>query len=153
MLVLLPIPGSAQARYSGPYDIKEKLNDCDYIVNTPDHRRRSRLGHINMLKPYVGRECVPLCPPEESVKNVLSLSSAVSTNVQSFDEDDITSPSTAVIQGRLKNSEMLSKLDESFFHLEKSKREDLVKLIRSHASLFSDVPTRPIKQHPYCGDS
>ena len=163
VLVLLPIPGSAlQARYSGPYKIKEKLNDRDYIVNTPDRRRRSRLCHINMLKPYLGREGVSVPPPEESIKTVL-LSSTVSTDVQPFDEGDVTSPSTAVVQGRLKNSEILSKLDESFSDLDELKREHVVKLIRSHVSLFSDVPTRthvlqhdidvgdspPIKQHAY----
>lgn len=136
MLVLLPIPGSAlQARYSGPYEIKEKLNDRDYIVNTPDSRRRSRLCHINMLKPYLGREHVHFPHLEESVKNVLSLSSTVSTDVQSFDEGDVTNLSTAVVQ---ENSEMLSKFD---FNLDGSKREDVVKLIRSHVSLFSDYET------------
>lgn len=65
VLVLLPIPGSAlRARYSGPYEIKEKLNDRDYIVYTPDRRRRCRLCHVNMLKPYLGRDGVPLSSPQ-----------------------------------------------------------------------------------------
>lgn len=44
---LPPSPGSAlQARYGGPYFIKEKVNDRDYTVDTPDRRRRSRLCHV-----------------------------------------------------------------------------------------------------------
>ncbi|CAL9707779.1 unnamed protein product [Knipowitschia caucasica] len=53
VLVLLPIPGSSlQARYSGPYVVERKVSDRDYLIATPDRRRRSRLCHINMLKPY-----------------------------------------------------------------------------------------------------
>lgn len=114
-LVLLPITGSAlQAHYSGAYEIKGKLNDRDYVVNTPYRRRRSRLCHINMLKPYLRRDGVPLSSPQKSAETVLSLSSAdsnnahllltsaVSTDAQLLDENDVTSLSTAVVQGRLK---------------------------------------------------
>lgn len=48
----------------------------------------------------------------------------------------------SLVHPLLKNSEMLSKLEQSFSHLEEPKREDVVKLIRSHISLFSDMPTR-----------
>ena len=77
--------------------------------------------------------------------------------------EDITSPSAAMVQGWLKNFEMLSKLDECLPHLTQTQHEDVVSLIPSHLSLFSDVLTRtsvlqhdidvgnspPIKQHPY----
>ncbi|KAK0137067.1 hypothetical protein N1851_026729 [Merluccius polli] len=46
----------APARYSGPYQVKKKVGDRDYIIDTPERRRRSRLCHINMLKPYFDRE-------------------------------------------------------------------------------------------------
>lgn len=36
--------------------VREKLNDRNYIVATPDRRRNSRLCHVNMLKPYVQRQ-------------------------------------------------------------------------------------------------
>ena len=53
VLVLLPIHGNPlQARYSGPYIIEQKVNEVDYVANTPDHRKERRLCHINMLKPY-----------------------------------------------------------------------------------------------------
>lgn len=58
---------------------------------------------------------------------------------------------------------MLSKVDKCFPHLIQSQCEDVVSLIESHVSLFSDVPTQthvlqhdidlgdspPIKQHAY----
>lgn len=57
VLVLLPIPGSSlQARFSGPYLVTKKVSDRDYLIATPDRGRRSRLCHINTLKPYHERE-------------------------------------------------------------------------------------------------
>ncbi len=56
VLVLIPTPGSAlQTRFAGPYAIKEKLGDTDYIVETPDCKRKSHVCHINMMKAYVSR--------------------------------------------------------------------------------------------------
>lgn len=52
------------------------MSDRDYVVATPEHRRRSRLCHINMLKPYLDRESVPLSSINEDDKTVLALSSA-----------------------------------------------------------------------------
>uniref|UniRef100_A0AAR2K808 Integrase p58-like C-terminal domain-containing protein n=1 Tax=Pygocentrus nattereri TaxID=42514 RepID=A0AAR2K808_PYGNA len=60
VLVLLPVPGSTMSsRFTGPYVIKEKLSEVDYVVSTPDRRRKSRVCHINMLKPYYERETSP----------------------------------------------------------------------------------------------
>lgn len=57
------------------------------------------------------------------------------------DLKDVVGLSLAVVQGRLQNSAMLSKLDECFLHLTESQCEDVVQLIKSNVSLFSDVPT------------
>ena len=58
VLVLLPIPGSPlQAKFSGPYVVQEKLSETDYVVGTPDRRRKSRVCHINMMKPYFSLVC------------------------------------------------------------------------------------------------
>lgn len=51
VLLLLPIQGQPlQARFSGPYTVKEKINDVNYILSTPDHRRKTRMCHVNMMK-------------------------------------------------------------------------------------------------------
>ncbi|XP_056441423.1 uncharacterized protein LOC130378840 [Gadus chalcogrammus] len=78
VLVLLPVPGSSlQARYSGPYLVKRKVGDRDYIIDTPERRRRSRLCHINMLKPYFDRESQSVSTPSDGpvVSGALELSS------------------------------------------------------------------------------
>ena len=42
VLVLLPIPGSSMcARFFGPYSIERRLSDTDYVVRTPERRRKT----------------------------------------------------------------------------------------------------------------
>ncbi len=61
VLVLLPIAGSAlSARFSGPYEVLRKLSDTDYVIRTPDRRRKSRVCHINMLKAFHDRESLQM---------------------------------------------------------------------------------------------
>lgn len=51
--VLEPLPGSSlQSRFSGPYVVERRLNDADYVIHTPDRKRKSRVCHINMLKRF-----------------------------------------------------------------------------------------------------
>ena len=51
VMVFLPILGSAlQPRYTGPYLVERRVGDVNYVIATPDRRKRSRLCHINMLK-------------------------------------------------------------------------------------------------------
>lgn len=57
------------------------------------------------------------------------------------EEDDIAAPSGAVVQGRLKNCEMLAELYKCFLNLDDNQGEHVVDLIKSHLSLFSDVLT------------
>lgn len=47
---------SLQACYSGPYLNREKVGDRDYLLATPDRRRRNCLCHVNMLKLYCDRD-------------------------------------------------------------------------------------------------
>ncbi len=63
--------------------------------------------------------------------------------------------------GRLKNSEIIQNLDAFLSHLTVTERADVINVIRTNGSLFSDVPSRtllvehdidvgdslPIKQH------
>ena len=56
VLVLLPLQDHPlQARYFGPYSVAKKVNEVDYVINTPDRRKAQRLCHVNMMKPYVER--------------------------------------------------------------------------------------------------
>ncbi len=55
----MPILGSPlRAKFVGPYEIQARLAETDYVVNTFNRRRKSRVCHVNMLKPYVTRSDV-----------------------------------------------------------------------------------------------
>lgn len=57
VLVLLPVSGSSlSARFFGPYVIKKKISETDYMIHTPDRKCQTRVCHINMLKAYNARE-------------------------------------------------------------------------------------------------
>ncbi|XP_069181149.1 trichohyalin-like [Procambarus clarkii] len=53
VLAYFPILGSPlQNKFSGPYRIKECRNNHNYVLQTPDWRRKTQLCHVNLLKQY-----------------------------------------------------------------------------------------------------
>ena len=57
VLVLLPLPSSAfQAKFCGPYVIEKQLCETDFVVATPDRKRKTRVCHMNMLKPKQAKQ-------------------------------------------------------------------------------------------------
>ena len=160
VLVLLPVMGSAlQAKFSGPYDVESKLSETNYIIRTPERRRKTRLCHINMLKRYVSRQSET--EAGERPVPVAFVTPAVLR--YSPEEDGLTFRDVPVSSPRLQNSENLKILGTFLSHLSDSRAGDVQKLIESFPVLFSDVPSRthvlshdidvgdhlPIKQHAY----
>lgn len=53
VLAFLPITSSIfAAKFSGLYVVKERLSNTDYVLCTPDRRRKTRVCHINLMKRY-----------------------------------------------------------------------------------------------------
>ncbi|KAL2085082.1 hypothetical protein ACEWY4_018402 [Coilia grayii] len=158
VLVLLPVVGSAlQAKFSGPYEVESKLSTTDYVIRTPDRKRKTRVCHLNMLKPYVSRESeVNVCPV--SVGSVTPVLPSYCP-----EEDGLCFRDVPVSSPRLQNSEALKDLPSFLAHLSGSRAKDVQRLIESFPELFFDVPSRtnvlshdicvndhlPIKQHAY----
>lgn len=160
VLVLLPIQNSPlQARFAGPYSIKEKLSETDYVVNTPDRKRKTRVCHINMLKAYVTLAKSNTFH-DSSVTPVIA---AACSPVYSPAQDGLGMGFENVSCERLENSTIINGLETYLAHLSTCQREDIVCLISRFPMLFSDVPSQttvichdidvgnspPVKQHPY----
>ncbi|XP_068229386.1 uncharacterized protein [Palaemon carinicauda] len=150
VLVLLPMPGNPlKARFSGPWKVLKKLNNVNYLIETPERRRKTQICHINVLKPFVSREVVvdvePVSLVEVEVDPMVDIKLSVGPD------------------GLSNNSNILNNLDVKFQHLEKDKATSLTMLINGYKDLFQDVPGRtnilendvdvgeasPIKQSPY----
>lgn len=155
VLILLPVVGSPlEARFSGPYTVEEKIGHLDYIISTPDRRKKKRLCHINMMKPYY--------TPNDlgNGKNKPQVVERAVVNSYSQPSAD-RKESEPVIQ--LGSSEILENLDGYLSHLGPKERADVSSLLCSSKSIFSDVPSEtnvlehdidvgcapPIKQHAY----
>lgn len=163
VLALLPIPGSAlSAKFSGPYDVHDCLSDTDYVIGTPDRRRKTRVCHVNMLKRYHTRE-VAGSPPIVVHNERVAVSALIVTEAPEPSDDGLGMRSHHQPGARLCNSEMLKALPSQLGHLSEEQQRDVTRLVASFPCLFNDVPTqttvikqdidvkgaRPIKQHPY----
>ncbi len=158
VLVLLPVPGaSLQAKFAGPYKVEEKLSDTNYVIRTPDRRRKSRVCHVNMLKSYIARNA------NADFSVVKPVSTAVVLPVKCPEEDGLVEKNVQVLSAHLQNSVILRDLHLHLSHLTKEHREAVSDLIAKFPNLFSDVPSqttvlshdidvgdsKPVKQHPY----
>lgn len=154
VLVLLPVKDNClSARYHGPYTITTKINDTDYVINTADRRKTTRLCHINMLKEFY---------EGERKETVLSSCSQEKKVLSAVNEDEMEEIGNVEGSIRLKNSEVLNNLKDKLSHLPQH-FDDLKELMLNNRQLFSDVPSRttvvqhdidvgdaiPIKQSPY----
>lgn len=111
VLVLLPVPGSSlSARFTGPYIVKKKISDTNYIIKTPDRRRSSRLCHINMLKSYRKRDAPDISPQGLVLPTFTSVALVVpipEVDWKENDEDGLVTRNTLQQCKRLNNPEML----------------------------------------------
>ena len=160
VLVLLPVPGNPlRATFIGPCTVLEKAGDVNYVVSTPDRRKKTQRCHINMLKKYHERKSDQTSENDKNVTN--DDTDAVLTSVSTTERD---SDFEVTIQPmKLGNSETLENLDAKFQHLTYEQRGEIKALMREYKDLFPDVPgrvegvfhdvdvgdSRPIKQHPY----
>ena len=156
VLVLLPLPGEPlKAKFSGPYCVKKKLNDVNYVISTADRRKSKRVCHVNMLKKYYERD-----------NSGQPVRVAVIESKSDDDNNEDLKTKTSELEFlavQLSNSEILANLDEIIGHLHNDQRKDFSNLLQKYKQVCSDKPgrtsvavhdvdvgnSRPIKQAPY----
>ncbi len=161
VLALLPVINSLfQAKLSGPYNIAKCLSDNNYLISTPERQKKVQVCHLNLLKPYFPSyfpyfPSVPslsvgvIAPTTTTVGYFMSdcTSCTVNQNLESPGstseevEDGVNGLSQAIVEGRLKNTQVLANLEVHLFHLTVQERVDITELINCFPSLFPDVPT------------
>lgn len=58
VLALLPLPVNPfQAKFTAPYSVVKRLSDNNYLLNTPDRRKKVQVCHSNLLKLYIAPVC------------------------------------------------------------------------------------------------
>lgn len=131
VLALLPIVSSPfQAKYMGPYTVVKQLSHQNYLIATPEHRKHHQLCHINLLKAYHPR----VSDREDSVLADAGHPMCVcNTIVKSGEscEDGLPNHDSALLTGRLKNSEVLADLNNIVGHLPEQQSTELKELRRS----------------------
>ena len=155
VLVLLPKQGQPlAAAFMGPYTISKRIDDLNYIIDTPDRRKGKQQCHINMLKKYVDDDSHE-CSTDELQKQVLV--AANETNPDNFTGEDLD---RCDITGSQITNDVLM---DSLSHLGEGERTDIVALIQTFPTVFTQSPGRtnmveheikmlenkPIKQSPY----
>ena len=115
------------------------MNDVDYIVSTPDHRKQHQLCHVNMLKAYHHEAPVrtnhPIALPVD-----LSVSGERSDGTESKSEDD--GDLLDGVKVKLSNSHVLKSLESKLHHLTELECTQLKQLILANVDIFPDVPSK-----------
>ncbi|CAI5682996.1 unnamed protein product [Oreochromis niloticus] len=89
----------------GPYVIVRKVSDTNYILNTPERRRKTRLCHVNMLKPYHARDTGMTEPSDTAGTAVLSSVPVTLLSVEVKGDDDLGTLSEGQQCGRMDQCE------------------------------------------------
>ena len=139
VLRLKPIITSPfQAKFSGPYTVVRQVTEQNDTIATPDSRKKTKMCHVNLLKPYYSKQ---------SEGNGETVNSCLCTNRVEESSPVLATPEegetpAVILQGRLNNTESLSNLNSNLAYLDEVKRTELVALINGYPALFQDVPTR-----------
>ncbi|KAK4296090.1 hypothetical protein Pmani_031391 [Petrolisthes manimaculis] len=142
------------SKFCGPYKVLKKESSVNYLISTPDRRKKTRLVHINLLKEYKSRDVAVTELTAESQCLVVTSSPDV-------EESDITRCShlvepndheeeraNAVVEPVLHNSQVLKNPGENLTHLQEEQAASIVHLLQEHVALFSDSPSLcPLLRH------
>lgn len=171
VLVLLPtLGGFLSSKFTGPHNILRKLSETNYVVSTPERRRKERICHINMLK---------LFQKQDSDKGRSVLRTASGTvpvavvqrtktpgKLDPHTRADFSVKQTFQVLPKFENSQVWLSLrspQSPLNNLDEAKKRNIIHLLEEFPTIFGDVPTQthvlmhdikvtteiPLKSHPY----
>jgi len=128
VLVLLPLQGKPlSAKFSGPYEVTRRIGELDYLVRTPDRRKKHQLCHVNMLKPYyrvVPSSTGPVC----------------AVSVVSPVEEEEEEVHAELVSSDLWESNSCEVLRDKLRHLPVERQEELYGRLMQFPQVFGDSP-------------
>ena len=112
VLALLPNLGSPfGAKYSGPFTGLRKISESNYVVSTPERRKKKQHCHVNLLEPYYSSPLQVVGEITAASPVARAFGVGVPDVSQVAAEDGVRGPDDAVLRARLNNTETLAKLD------------------------------------------
>lgn len=58
VLLLLPTSDNGLlAKWQGPYEVLRKVGETNYELSLPDRRKKTQVFHVNLLRPWLDRQC------------------------------------------------------------------------------------------------
>ena len=144
-------PGDKVLVHGKSYTIEEMVSSLNYVVTTPDRRKRKQICHVNMLKLYVDRD---------DTDNTTATKTVCPVTQANAQEESINDQAELHGIPKHQNSDILLEMYSKLSHLPPYHLESL---IDSYTQLFPDVPCQtgkiyhdvdvgdasPIKQYPY----
>jgi len=117
--VLLPILGHPlQAKFHGPYLVKQQLGPVDYVIAKPDRRKTKRVCHVNLLKKY----------HERDPRFVTCITTEPVSLLHEIVPDESKTDAT---------------MDNTLLSLSPEEQVELNDLLAEFADVFSDIPGKP----------
>ena len=124
---MLPLPGKPlHAKLYGPYRVMEKLGPVDYRIEIPDRRKKERICHVNLLKPYRRRG------ETQFPKSVVPVGIVTSSPCEDFGE-------TIPAIGEWKQS---NEFVPELTHLTTHQQQQLNIILATYSDIFKDTPGR-----------
>lgn len=93
--------------------MKEKINETNYVIGTPDRKRKMRICHVNMLKLYharVSSEMNAVKAVESPVISVAAVTELTPVTDSNSEDDGVIFRNIPQATVRLMNSEILKDL-------------------------------------------
>lgn len=122
-----------KAKLLGPYRVLKKISDRNYLLETPDRKKKKQVFHINSLKEYHERKNANT-PVVVNVCNAMPSELTHRTYIGSTEQDASQGQTFEQLGAYLENTE------EELSHLSPSQQVDVTNLLLRYRGVLSDTP-------------